>query len=288
MTGYYTLKHWYKLGRWQLRRAQCALRWGISAQGLPPAVFGNAMPKSGSHLIIQVLEGLTRLGPFVNPGFPPVNRFEDNRTLPSSAILANIRRMLPGDIRYGYVQAREPFISALTGPGRATVFVYRDPRDMLVSHVFYATELHKGHGMHEYYNQALDSMEARLNAAIQGVQEPGFELSSVRQRYDRYQGWLNQPDVLCLRFEDLISNQRASLERLLDYIQTRGEYKLDLAVHQAIDILQQAIDPKRSGTFRKGQPGNWREHFTDTNKVLFKKVSGDLLIRLGYEHDHNW
>jgi hypothetical protein len=57
-------------------------------------------------------------------------------------------------------------------PGRATVFVYRDPRDMLVSHVFYATDMHKGHGMHTYYNETLTTMEERLNAAIQGVTSP--------------------------------------------------------------------------------------------------------------------
>ena len=50
-----------------------------------PSVLGNAMPKSGSHLINQVVQGLTRLGPFVNPGFPPVNRDEVNEKLPDDA-----------------------------------------------------------------------------------------------------------------------------------------------------------------------------------------------------------
>ena len=39
----------------------------------------------------------------------------------------------------------------------------------------------------------------------------------------------------------------------------------------------------KSGTFRKGQPGNWQEHFTQANKAHFKATAGDLLIRLGYE-----
>ncbi len=93
------------------------MRWGRSSLEQSPAVLGNAMPKSGSHLIIQVLQGLTQLGPFVNPGFPPVNRGEDNSKLPDAEVLANIRRMRPGDIAYGYINAREPFVSALTAPG---------------------------------------------------------------------------------------------------------------------------------------------------------------------------
>ena len=98
-------------------------------------------------------------------------------------MLANIQRMRPGDIAYGYVKAREPFISALTAPGRATIFVYRDPRDMIVSHVFYATQMHKGHWMHRYYTETLHTMEERINAAIQGVEEPGTRADAdIRQQ----------------------------------------------------------------------------------------------------------
>ena len=55
------------------------------------------MPKSGSHLINQVVQGLAQLGPFVNSGFPPVNRDEVNDKLPDAEVLANLRRMRPGD-----------------------------------------------------------------------------------------------------------------------------------------------------------------------------------------------
>jgi hypothetical protein len=276
-----------KQARWQTRRLATALRWGNHALQNAPAVLGNAMPKSGSHLIIQVLQGLPQLGPFVNPGFPPLNRAEDNAKLPEEVVLANVLRMRPGDIAYGYIHAKEPFIGALARPGRATIFVFRDPRDMLVSHVFYATDLHPGHGMHQYYTETLRTMEERINAAIQGVEEPGADLSDIRRKYDAYLGWLEQPQVLSLRFEDLIQQRDAALGRLLDYLAQRG-FTSHLPREQAIEILKQAIAPKRSGTFRKGQPGNWREHFTAANKALFKEKTGDLLLRLGYEASDDW
>jgi hypothetical protein len=287
MKSIYTVKHWIKLGRWQARRAVTALRWGPMNLRNAPVVLGNAMPKSGSHLIIQVLQGLTSLGPFVNPGFPPVNRAEDNSKLSEAAILANIHRMRPGDIGYGYLGADEPFISALTQPGKATIFVYRDPRDMIVSHIFYATQMHEEHWMHHYYTEVLHNMEERINAAIHGVQEPGSELTPVRVRYDGYLGWLECPEVLSLRFEDLILEREAAFERLLDYLEKRG-FSQKLPRTQAIEILKDAITPKKSGTFRKGKPGNWAEYFTDANKASFKECTGDLLIRLGYEQGGNW
>lgn len=287
MDFYYTTKHLLKSIRWQGRRAAAALRWGPARLQKTPAVLGNAMPKSGSHLINQVVQGLTQLGPFVNSGFPPVNRDEVNDKLPDAQVLANLNRMRPGDIGYGYIKARPPFVSMLTQPGWATIFVYRDPRDMLVSHVFYATQMHKGHGMHRYYTETLQTMEERLNAAIQGVDEPGAELSPVRAKYEGYLDWLEQPAVLCMRFEDLILDRSAALGHILDYLVQRGFVPL-LPRDQEIAILEQAIAPKKSGTFRKGQPGNWKEYFTPANKALFKEMAGDLLIRLGYQKNQDW
>jgi sulfotransferase 6B1 len=281
------LKFGLKQVRWQFRRLAAALIWGPGRLSQSPAVLGNAMPKSGSHLIIQVLQGLPKLGAFVNPGFPPVNRSQDNRKLTQAEILANIQRMRSGDIGYGYIGCEEPFKSALTRPGMASIFVYRDPRDMVISQVFYATEMNQKHGMHQYYTENLHTMEERINAAIQGVEEPGSTLSSIRARWDHYYGWFQTPEILCLRFEDLILNRNAALEALLDYLGLRGFTAQPSRPH-ALKLLNQAIEPKRSGTFRKGKPGNWREHFTESNKTIFKETSGDLLIRLGYETDNDW
>jgi hypothetical protein len=286
MSAQSAIKHILKQIRWRGRRMQTALRWGAGNLRRAPRVFGNAMPKSGSHLLTQVLYSLTELGPFVDPGFPPVNRDEANRPLPEQKIFASIYRMQPGDIRYGYLHAREPYLSLLTQPGQATIFIYRDPRDMLVSHIFYATDLYEEHGMHAYY-QRMDRMEDRLNAAIEGVSDPNFYLSDVRERYDSYLAWLDQPEVLCLRFEDLILEQEVNLAKLLGYLEVRG---LDLQIprEQAVAHLQAGIAPQKSGTFRRGLPGNWREHFTEVNKTRFKAVAGDLLVRLGYEVGDDW
>ncbi|MGD2157461.1 MAG: sulfotransferase domain-containing protein [Anaerolineales bacterium] len=287
MNPYYRAKHRLKVLRWKMRRAETALRWGPRVLAASPKVFGNAMPKSGSHLLSQILNGLVRVGPFVNPGFPPVNRMEDNQSLPEGEVLENLLSMRSGDIRYGYLHSEEPYFSLLAASGWATVFLFRDPRDMLVSHVFYATEMNPDHGMHRYYTEVLGSMEERLNAAIVGVKEPGYELPNVRQRYEKCLDWLNQPDVLPLRFEDLVLKQDITLNHLLDYIEQRGSQLVGLRPH-AIAVLKGSIAPQKSGTYRKGQPGDWREHFSESNKELFKSVAGDLLVQLGYEQNDMW
>lgn len=272
--------------RWRLRRASAARRYGAEALAEMPIVIGNAMPKSGSHLLSQVLLGLTRLGPFVDPGMQPLTRSVENENLAEGEVLAQLLRLQSGDIAYAYLHARPAYIGELTRPDVAAFFIYRDPRDVLVSHVFYATEIYPGHGMHAYY-QALDSMEARLNAAIEGVREPGFELSPIREKYDKYLGWLEEDEVLALRYEELVLERREALGRILEHLARRG-FRPGVGGEEAIDALEAAIAPLRSGTFRKGQPGEWREHFSAENKRRFKRATGDLLLRLGYEQSADW
>jgi hypothetical protein len=74
---------------------------------------------------------------------------------------------------------------------------------------------------------------------------------------------------------------------LLDYLEKRG-FTPAAPRQVAIETLSRAIAPRKSGTFRKGVPGNWKEHFTEANKSLFKDKTGDLLITLGYEEDYDW
>jgi hypothetical protein len=287
MSNLLRLKNSAKKLRWKIRRTAVGIRWGLSKMHQAPIVIGNSMPKSGSHLIIQVLEGLTRVGPFVDTGMPPLNRHIDNSVLSNRDILKRIDELQCGDIAYSYLKASDEFINALTRPGSASIFIYRDPRDMIVSHVFYATDLNPRHSMHEYYSRELSSMEERINAAILGVVSEDHPLSDILHKYSSYLDWLDLKDSLSIRFEDLILYRDQTLGRILDYLSTRG-YISDLPKETVINNMKDSIQPKKSGTFRKAKPGNWREYFTGKNIDTFKAKTGDLLIKMGYESDRNW
>jgi hypothetical protein len=280
------IKQPVKMLRWRARRARAARTWGAAELAHMPIVIGNAMPKSGSHLLIQVLQGLTKIGPFVDPGLPPLTRSAGNRNLSDESVLANLHNLQAGDIAYAYLHAREPYLSELSRPNVAAFFIYRDPRDVIVSQIFYALEMHKGHGMHRYYTE-LKTMEERINAAINGVQTATAQLSPIRAKYEHYLGWLSQINALSLRFEDLILERQPALNRVLDHLAARG-FSAQPPRPQALAALEMAIAPRASGTFRKGQPGEWKQHFTEANKQTFKAAGGDLLQTLGYEKDAKW
>src|SRR5688572_25449889 len=198
----------------------------------------------------------------------------------SDKILGDLKQIPDGVIGWGYVDATKENASFLTSTGRVTYFIYRDPRDMLVSQVFFATDMHEEHGMHDYY-KSLPDFSARLKVAISGIDRDGLKMVSVKQRYEGVFQWLGQRNVMCIRFEDLIDNRDATLNAMLDEVEKTG-YKIPTPRDKALSILVEAIQPKKSHTFRSGKTGGWKEHFSEEHKKLFQDVAGDLLIKLGY------
>jgi len=140
--------------------------------------------------------------------------------------------------------------------------------------------------MHAYYN-SLPDFNARLNIAITGIDKDGLYMVSVKQRYEGVFEWLGQKNVMCLRFEDLINDRDVTLNSMLNEIEKTG-YKIPTPRAKAIAVLVEAIQPKKSHTFRSGKTGGWKTYFTDEHKKLFKEIAGDLVMRLGYEKDNDW
>lgn len=277
----------YRLLRPPAKYAQAVWRWKRLTFDEAPPIFGNAKPKSGSHLLTQILGGFCRLAPYAYVETEPARVVRPNGgRFSAQETLSQLTRAPRGVIGWGYVDATPENVAFLCQPGRVNYFIYRDPRDMLVSHVFFATDMHEGHGMHEYY-QNLSDFDARLEVAITGIDKDGLRMVSVRQRYEGVFQWLEQPSVLCIRFEELINERERVLNQMLDQVEQTG-YKIPTPRPKAIEILLETIQPKKSKTFRSGKTGEWRKYFKDAHKSLFKEIAGDLLVRLGYEKDNDW
>lgn len=269
------------------KTAQAIARWKRLTFDDAPPIFGNAKPKSGSHLLLQVLNGFTRIMPYRYVEAEPVRTItKSGARNTQDEILTALKRIPPGVIGWGYVDATPQNASFLTQAGRVNYFIYRDPRDMLVSQVFFATDMHEEHGMHAYY-QSLPDFDARLKVAITGIDRDGLFMVNVKQRYEGVFAWLETPGVMCIRFEDLVEERGAALNAMLNEVEKTG-YKIPTPREQALSVLVDAIQPKKSRTFRSGKTGGWRQYFTEEHKRLFKEVAGDLLVRLGYEESNDW
>ena len=90
--------------------------------------------------------------------------------------------------------------------------------------------------MHEFY-KSLPDFGDRLKVAITGIDRGGLKMVSVRQRYEGVFEWLEQPHVMCIRFEDLINKRNATLNAMLDEVEAEG---LDVHQHEGVQGPVQA------------------------------------------------
>ena len=273
--------------RHQLRRAKVRLRHGAALDGAP-IFFANAFPKSGTHLLPQVLHGLTDLGPGVNSGLAAVVMYagESGRPRTAQQIQSDLSRLKPGDIGFGHLHGTPEIIRWLDETAVAPFFIFRDPRDVVVSHVHYVTEMAPDHVHHAHY-QSLPDFESRLRTSILGRPKLEIPFPDIQARFAPYLGWLEHPKVKVIKFEAFIETPGKVIEDILAHAQAVG-FTLNVEREKAVAILGRAIDPKKSPTFRSGKVGGWRSSLSGENKALFKEIAGELLIRLGYESDMGW
>ncbi len=254
-----------------------------------PAILGVSFPKSGTNLLIQALSAFTTIGPFSDRShdvFAVYEAVTGKRLGPADALrfLGGLR---PGDIASAHFFAWPEVVDAVCTPRYLPFFISRDPRDVVVSHVFYVTEKATEHVHHEYYARVLDNFDDRLTTSILGRPEVEVEFVDIGRRYEPYLGWLDREEVLALRFEDFIHQRQCALERMARHFLRRVD-SVRLSPVEIAAVLERNIVPERSRTFRSGKTGEWRKYFKEEHKRLFKEVAGDLLIRLGYEQSHDW
>ncbi len=276
-----------KLGRRFFRRTKIRLHFRSLSDS--PILFANSFPKSGTHLLTQVLKGFVNLGSVVDSGLPAIVTYNGSSGQQRSLekILIDIMRLKAGDIAYGHLHALPEIVTALTRDSIVPYFIYRDPRDVIVSHVFYVTEIEKNHVHHAYYSSVLETFDERLMTSILGLPDSQVPFPDISARFEPYLGWLNIPEVLSLRYEDFLNDREAVLFRIITHA-TSGGFRLQVPLNRASELLNQAIDPSKSPTFRSGKTGKWKDYFKEEHTDSFKEICGDLLIRLGYEEDNNW
>ena len=252
-----------------------------------PALLAISFPKSGTHLLDQILLGFSKVAPFSSRlhSFYAEYEGETGKRRSSTQALAWVRSLSSRDVASAHLFARQEIVERVNTPAFVPYFIFRDPRDVVVSHVFYVTDMEARHVHHSFY-ASLPDFESRLRVSILGRPELDVEFPDIAARFAPYLGWLGTASVHCLHFEDLVNDRTAALDGILDRFLAR--VPLSLPREDLMRSLLAAIDPQRSPTFRSGKTGEWKRYFSPAVKDLFKSVTGDLLQRLGYENTRDW
>ena len=252
-----------------------------------PVLLGISFPKSGTHLLDQILLGFANVAPYAKRvhSFYAEYEGESGKKRDPQQALDWLDSLRPRDVASAHLFARPEAIDRVCTPKFAPYFIFRDPRDVVVSHVFYVTDMEARHVHHDYY-QSLPDFDARLKVSILGRPDAGVEFPNIAERFAPYLGWLDKKEVLTIHFEDLIHDRAATLTSIMDHLLSR--VPLQTPRQLILDSMESSINPTKSPTFRSGKTGEWKKHFTDEHKRIFKEVAGDLLVRLGYEKDDGW
>jgi hypothetical protein len=250
-----------------------------------PTLLGISFPKSGTHLLDQILLGFSKVAPYAKRVHSFYAEYEGESGIKRSheQALRWLDSLRPCDVASAHLFARPEAMARVCASGFIPYFIFRDPRDVAVSHVFYVTEMEKSHVHHAYY-QSLPDFDSRLKVSILGRPDASVEFPNIAERFAPYMDWLNHPEVLAIHFEDLIHDRPATLTRIMDHFLARVPLRSSRQL--ILDSLESAINPSRSPTFRSGKTGEWKKYFTPEHVKIFNEIAGDLLIRLGYETTH--
>jgi sulfotransferase 6B1 len=271
---------------YQTEKISQRLRFASQSADLP-VLLGISFPKSGTHLLDQILLGFANVAPYAKRvhSFYAEYEGESGVRRPPEQALRWLDALRPGDVASAHLFAQPEAVRRVCSSRFVPYFIFRDPRDVVVSHVFYVTDMEARHVHHDYY-QALPDFDARLKVSILGRPDAGVEFPDIAARFAPYLGWLDHDEVLAIHFEDLINDRDLALTRIMEHLLTRAP--LPTTRQLILDSLESSINPKRSPTFRSGKTGEWKKYFKEEHKKIFKEVAGDLLVKLGYEKNNDW
>lgn len=224
-------------------------------------IFVSTLPKAGSHLIVKCLELITKKKPM----------FIGGPTLDKAAPFVPYSLQ---HIPWGHFFYSNEIKNYLDTNGFKKFFIYRDPRDLLISTV------------HWYSTQQVNIFPSSLKFS----QKIDLLLDSgLFKSYEHdFIPWLRDPKCCCIKFEDLVGVKGGGLAD--KQIATIRRISNHIGLRLSMDDIKYVIDNLYGGTytFREGKIGSWKKHLTFNQIKKLKSTCGRLLIKLEYEKSFNW
>ncbi len=241
--------------------------WKDSVQ----CIVALSIPKSGSFLLYKCIHLITGKEPvhaFYASEFTKwENGFVTNHELPTLKA-----------------------VNAYKDLGIKAIFIYRDPRDQVVSSAHFFKEYLKNPKAVEMSDNIL-IMDCIKNSCFwwdyvvfHNILSKNLSIGGL---YNSLMPWADCAFVYSTTFEKLVGSKgggsdQDQIHEIMNIAQHLG-YHLNKS--HAEDIARQLFG---RFTFRKGKIGAWKKEFTKEHKTIFNKVAGQLLIDLEYEKNFNW
>lgn len=248
---------------------------------LPP-FFLNSVPKSGTHLLKQALQGIPQIkhDPKNELYEGYLNQIDNHRKI--------LSELKPNEFAAGHIYFSTEWAKMIQTLNMKQIFIYRDPRDVVISYVHFIMDKYPYHPLYPYL-QKLPTDKERFLTFINGVEFNGLKYPNIKDWYNRFVGWHITKNTLSIRYEDLVNNdlqRKNTFKTIMEFLWE--DMQPPVSIRIMIQSMERNSDPKKSFTFRSGKTGNWQQEFDQEVKEAFKSVAGQVLIDLGYEENLDW
>jgi sulfotransferase 6B1 len=237
-----------------------------------PVPLISSLPKSGTHLIIEIVKLIT--------GRNAVHSLK----MPTSDVIQQYYEQGFFFNHAPFSPTNEDFVANNHLKG---VFIYRDPRDQVTSFAHYIRKVNLWPHLKKL---EVDDLITQLitGATVIYAGLTSANVTTITDFYQSYIPWTSSRNFYSVRFEDLIGPQgggtrEAQITVIKGIAKHLGHHLTD---QQALSFGDAVFG--NSITFRKGKIGSWKEDFTAHHRNMFKQVAGQLLIDLSYEKDFEW
>ncbi|HOW58349.1 MAG TPA: sulfotransferase domain-containing protein [Candidatus Omnitrophota bacterium] len=236
-------------------------------------VVFTSIPKTGTHLLLRYFYFINfkQAGPYAVPFFD--KKFYDF-----------IRNLKSGEYSVWHYHWSEELAAITRDVGAKVVFLYRDPRAWVSSTLHWIMRS-PTNPLHELFANHFKTDQERIEVLIKGSNSDAISppIQSMNNFWHTYEGWLYEPNVYKVRFEDIIGprgggDKETQLRVLGELMQFTGVRNESVTKEEIIDQLFSS----EVETFRKGTIDSWREDFTPELHDLFLKEAGELLKVWGY------
>lgn len=191
-------------------------------------------------------------------------------------------------------------------PGAKVIHIIRDGRDTAVSTVHHMWNNAREEGGTYYLTPEEKTKRESYRADPEKFLRSGESLFTPKRLRNIATFWEHQigqvtgdgrtllgDDYAEVRYEDLLERPVKEVARLLEFLGADATEEAARRCVEAASFERWTKDRERgeedsTSFLRKGVAGDWRNVFTARDREIFKEHAGDLLIRLGYERDHDW
>jgi len=220
---------------------------------------------------------------------------------PSKEILLKcINELKEDEYLIGHLVYNKGFENVLRKNNFKILFIIRDPRDQIISRIFYNKKLiNDFSGLQRLSfddlltgyigSNDLQKFSDLFTSHICYKDEPKEKyISNISQFYNAFLSWMDSDICYTVKFENLVGPQGGGTR------QSQLQELEKIAQHLGYETNQEKIKEiakklfGQTTTFNDGQIKKWKKHFRQSHKNNFKEVAGSLLIDLKYEKDFNW